>query len=173
MSGYFRITAAILSSKYVQQSIGTIRLPKNEPKHLFAEIEIGFTGLVILFLEHWMYFWVDWTYCCQDMSEIFYSSALTSNLLHLSYFYNIGGYFASIGGMFGKIWRKPSIIRFLNRVYGINNYIFRTFDDILCRLEVWLRRYRLKYLFAGIEFGLTALAVQFLEQWRLFCVDWR
>ena len=51
--------------------------------------------------------------------------------------------------------------------------IFITSEVILCRLEVWLLRYKQIIIFAGFEIGCKALSVLFLEHWMLFCVDLR
>ena len=50
-------------------------------------------------------------------------------------------------------------------------FFFRTSEEILRRFEVRLQRYVGKHLFAGFEIVFTPFTVQFLEQWRLFCVN--
>ena len=104
-------------------------------KHLLAGFEVGFTAIVILFLEHLRLFCVVSRYGCQDTGEKIYSRVLKLRLLHSPfYFYNI--------------------------------------EDILRWLEVRLKRYGRKHLFAGFEIRFTAFTVLFLEHWRLFCVNW-
>ena len=67
-------------------------------------LEIRFTALQVLFLEHWRLFCVHWRYGCQDTGEKLYLPACKLGLGHSPFhFSNIGGYFASNGGMVTKI----------------------------------------------------------------------
>ena len=75
--------------------------------------------------------------------------------------------------MVAKIRAKTFIRRLWNWVYDIRRSIFRPFVVILGWLEVRLRRYGRKLLFASFEIRFTALAVLFLEHSRLFCINWR
>ena len=68
---------------------------------------------------------------------------------------------------------KTFIRRLWNRIYEIHRSIFRTLVFILRRLEVWLPICRWNRLLSGFRIGFTAFTTPFLEQWKLFCVDWR
>ena len=58
---------------------------------------------------------------------------------------------------------KTFIRRLLNRVYCIHHSNFKILEVILHQLDVQLRRYGGKRLFAGFEIVLTAFNVVFLE----------
>ena len=127
-----------------------------------AGIDIGFTALFVLFLEHWRLFYFNKVRLAKYGKSI-YSTALKLSFRHL----------ASIGGNVAKIWAKTFIRRIWNWVYGILRSIFLTLQVYLHRLKVLLPRYGWNCLFYSFEIGLTAFAVVFLEHWRLFCVDLR
>ena len=186
-----------------------VQLRRSWRKHLFAGIEVGFTVIAVLLLEHWILFSIDLIYSFQDnfYGKNVYLLVLKSGLRHLPfYFWNIGSYLRRLevpfpwygwNRLFSDLksglrhsqlyfWRLEFILRRLevclrryvrkrlwNRICVIHCSVFRTLELILRLLEVRLPRHRRKRLFTGFEIGLTALAVLFLEYWRLFYVDWR
>ena len=57
-----------------------VRLQKYGENLLFTGFEIGFTALLVLFLEYWRLFCVDWRYSYQDTGKNFHSPDLKLGL---------------------------------------------------------------------------------------------
>ena len=77
----------------------------------------------------------------------------------------------SIGGTVAKIRAITFIFHLLNWDYGIRRSIFRILEVILIRLEFMVAKIRAKHLFASFVIAITTIGVQFLEHWRLCCID--
>ena len=79
------------------------------------------------------------------MGKTVYYPDLKSILRHSPfYFLNSGVYFVSIGRMVPKNRAKIFFFQLWNQVYGICRSIFRTFEVILGRLDVWFTKIRAK-----------------------------
>ena len=141
---------------------------------MFAGLEISFTPFIVLFLEPWSLFCVDWRYGCQDTGKNVNFPALKFGLQHSQFhFRTLEVIFLRLEVRLPRYGRKCLFAGLWNWVYGICHSIFRALEFISCRLEVRLPKYGRKRLFAGFENGFTVFLILILEQWNLFCVDWR
>ena len=110
--------------------------------HLFAGFDIGFTAFAVLFLEHWMLFCIYWRYGSKDMAENIYSPAFKLRLLQFSVVFLEHWRLFCVNRRYGCQDTGKMFIRLLWKwVYSIRRSIFRTFEVILCRLDVQLQRY--------------------------------